>query len=142
VINAPPDVLYGIIADYRNGHPKILPMPPFLSLDVEEGGVGAGTVIRVRMRMLGQTQTFRARITEPDPGRLLLETNDNGYVSTFWVEPRGSGDQAEVTITTELKRAGVSARVEAWLAARLLPSVYRRELQQLALVAAERGDGK
>src|SRR5687768_1410472 len=37
VIDAPAAVAYAIIADYREGHPHILPRPPFVSLDVEEG---------------------------------------------------------------------------------------------------------
>ena len=65
-------------------------------------GVGAGTVIRVDMRVLGRPQTFRAVVTEPEPGRVLVETNDNGYVTTFTVEPRAEGQHAYVTIATEM----------------------------------------
>ena len=85
LIHASPQDLYAIIADYQQGHPQILPKPPFVSLVVEQGGKGAGTVIRVQMRVLGQTQAFRAVVTEPEPGRILVETNDNGYVTTFSV---------------------------------------------------------
>ena len=35
---------YSILADYREGHASILP-PQFTSMVVEQGGVGAGTVI-------------------------------------------------------------------------------------------------
>ena len=73
-IGAPADRLYGIIADYRNGHPRILP-PAFTELTVEAGGVGAGTRIRVGMRMLGRVMTFPAEVSEPDPGRVLVERN-------------------------------------------------------------------
>ena len=54
-----------------HGHPQILPKPPFVSLEVEKGGIGAGTVIRIAMRVLGRLQTFGAVITEPEPGRVL-----------------------------------------------------------------------
>jgi hypothetical protein len=139
LIHAPPQDVYVIIADYRHGHPQILPKPPFVSLDVEQGGFGNGTVIRVDMRMLGRQQTFRAVITEPDPGRVLLETNDNGYATTFTVEPRSDGQHAYVTITTEMTgRAGLAGALEWWLASRLLRPVYVRELGQLATVAAAR----
>ena len=63
-IDAPPDRVYAIIADYRNGHPHILPRA-FRNLTVEKGGVGAGTIIRFEVRALGQTQRFRAFVTEP-----------------------------------------------------------------------------
>ena len=35
LIQAPPQALYAIIADYEHGHPRILPRPPFVSLAVE-----------------------------------------------------------------------------------------------------------
>ena len=139
IIHAPPRELYAIIADYEHGHPRILPRPPFVSLAVEQGGVGAGTVVRVDMRVLGRLRTFRAVISEPEPWRVLVETNDNGYVTTFTVEPRADGQQAYVTIATEMAgRAGILGALERWLASRLLRPVYVRELEQLAAVVAER----
>lgn len=140
-IDAPPDRLYGIIADYREGHPRILPRPPFVSLDVEEGGYGEGTVISVRMRVLGSEQTFRAWITEPEPGRTLVETSDTGYVTTFTVE--ADDDRASrVTIHSELTpRRGLLATVERWIAPRMLRPVFVRELALLDRVARERHGG-
>lgn len=135
VIDAPPETLYMLIADYVNGHPRILPKPPFVSLDVEQGGVGAGTVIVSGMKVLGRVQTFRATVTEPEPGRVLVETTDTGYVTTFRVDPRPDGRSAEVTISTEITRTGVAATLERWFVTRLLRPVYVRELEQLADVA-------
>jgi hypothetical protein len=139
LIQAPAGDLYAIIADYHHGHPHILPKPPFVSLAVEQGGTGEGTVIRVEVRVLSRPQTFRAVVTEPEPGRVLVETNDNGYVTTFTVEPRAEGQQAYVTIATEMTgRAGVMGSLERWFVTRLLRPVYVRELEQLAAVAAQR----
>lgn len=139
-IDAPPKTLYDIIADYREGHPRILPRPPFVSLEVEEGGVGAGSVIRVQMRVMGRLDTFRATITEPDPGRVLVETNDNGYETTFTVIPEGGGERARVTLlTTKERRRGLLGALEARLAPRLLRPVYARELELLAAAAGAAG---
>ena len=44
MINAPAERVYRCIADYRTHHPAFLP-PAFSNFTVEEGGVGAGTVI-------------------------------------------------------------------------------------------------
>lgn len=33
---------------------------PFVSLEVERGGTGSGTVIRVRTRAMGRSQSFRS----------------------------------------------------------------------------------
>ena len=138
IIAAPPRDVYGIIADYRESHPAILPRPPFESLVVEEGGRGAGTVIRVSMRVLGRPQTFRARVTEPEPGRVLVETNDTGYVTTFTVDAVENGNRAAVTISTEAPRKGLVGARESWFVGRLLRPAYQKELERLAAVADAR----
>jgi hypothetical protein len=56
-IGAPADRAYRILADYRTHHPHILP-PAFTSFAVEEGGIGAGTVIRFSTRLGGRTTSF------------------------------------------------------------------------------------
>jgi len=50
------------------------PKKYFLSMEVEEGGVGSGTIVNFTMRLLGQTQALHSIITEPETGRLLVET--------------------------------------------------------------------
>ena len=139
-ITAPPALAYSLIADYRDGHPHILPRPPFVSLDVEQGGVGAGTVIRFRMKMLGKTREMRASITEPEPGRVLVETDPAGeVVTTFTVEPAGGERQSRVTIATDFKVAwGPFGWMQGRLIDWLLRPVYLREIRQLERVAQER----
>jgi hypothetical protein len=137
VIPAAPADVYAILADYREGHDRIIPRPPFVSLEVEQGGVGAGTVIRVRLRLLGRVVAYRAVVTEPVPGRILAETNENGYVTSFTVERTEEGGLSRVTIATETPRRGrVGTALERWLLTRLLRPVYVRELELLAGVAA------
>ncbi len=136
VIQARPQELYAIIADYHHGHPQIIPKPPFVSLEVEEGGIGAGTVVLVFMRMLGQNQTLRGVVTEPEPGRVLVETYDTGSATTFIVDPHPDGQQATVTILTVMvKRPGLGGLLESWFVPRFLRPVYVRELAQLGQVA-------
>ena len=103
LIDAPPKLVYDILADYRGGHPLILPKNYFVSLDVEKGGVGAGTIISFQMRIFGKLQTFRAAITEPEPGRVLVESDLDGTASTtsFIVDARDQNRSCEVTIATE-----------------------------------------
>ncbi len=60
IIAAPAELVYRTLADYHHGHPSILPKQYFLSLEVEQGGFGAGTVINFQTRVLGETQSFRA----------------------------------------------------------------------------------
>ncbi|HEX6307714.1 MAG TPA: SRPBCC family protein [Longimicrobiales bacterium] len=136
-LDAAPQDLYAILADYHQGHASILPKPPFVDLTVEQGGIGAGTIIRVRMRVLGRVRAYRAVVTEPDPGHVLVETNENGYVTSFTVEPLSDGRHTSVTIATEMPgRAGVIGALERWLMPRLLRPVYARELKLLAAATA------
>lgn len=138
LINSPPKVVYSIIADYNNGHPEILPKPPFISLEVEKGGVGAGTEMIVQMKMFGKLQSFRAVVTEPKPGSHLVETTDTGYITTFSVEPRDDGEHSYVTFATQLaSNLGLAKRIEFWLTSKLLAPVYKQELENLAEVAAD-----
>lgn len=58
LISAPAQRVYDLIADYHNGHPRILPKPYFISLEVEQGGYGAGTVINFQMKLMGRIQPF------------------------------------------------------------------------------------
>jgi len=73
LIEAPATVIYSIIADYHHGHPEILPKPPFDSLEVIEGGIGDGTVIRVGIKVLGKHQEFRSVIMNLNPAEYLLK---------------------------------------------------------------------
>jgi hypothetical protein len=139
IINSPTGIVYSIIADYNDAHPKILPNPPFVSLEVVKGGVGAGTEMIVGMEMFRKVQTFRAVVTEPEPGRTLVETTDTGYKTTFFVEPENDGKKSLVTFTTELVgNPGILKRLEFWLTSKLLRPVYKKELQNLADASAKR----
>ena len=135
-IDAPASKVYGIIADYHVGHPSILP-PTFRNLVVESGGVGAGTRIRFQMKIGGRLRTLRAAITEPEPGRVLVESDlDGGGITTFTVTPLGN-DACQVHILTEWTSGGLRGWVESFLAPRMLEPLYRKELEILQRVAAE-----
>ena len=131
------DRVYSLIANYREGHPRILPKQ-FSSLIVEQGGIGSGTIIRFQMSVFGKKQTFRAAITEPEPGRVLVETDldANGAVTTFTVNPGTAPADSHVMISTELPvRSGFLGRIERAMSTMLLRPIYAKELENLARVA-------
>ena len=134
--------VYDLIANYRNGHPRILPKPYFLALHVEQGGYGAGTVINFQMKIMGKVQSFHSIITEPEPGRVLVETDlKSGAMTTFTVELRADGRHAFVTITTITDVPdGIFGKIQGWLTTQLLRPIYLKELNQLAVVATERSE--
>jgi hypothetical protein len=139
LIQATAQQVYAIIADYRDGHARILPKLPFRALEVEQGGLGAGTIVSFQMEAFGKIQTFRSTISEPEPGRVLVETDLNtGAVTTFTVDPHGRGQQAQVTITTEGKvRDGLAGALERFLTVMFLQHTYTRELKLLAALAEQ-----
>lgn len=136
LVPAPAERVYGLLADYREGHPRILPRA-FRDLTVERGGRGEGTVVRFSVRTLGSTRSFRASVTEPRPGRVLVESDpDAGTVTTFTVTPLSGGRHARVSIETVGRaRAGFAGWVERVLAPALLRPLYAEQLRRLAEVA-------
>lgn len=138
VVQAPAARVYNIIADYRDGHPRILPPKYFKWLRVESGGVGAGTRISFAMRVMGTTSVLHATITEPEPGRKLVESYPNGVATTFLVEPEGPAASRVTFITTLSPRRGLAAAIERWVSRRALPGIYDDELERLAEYAEGR----
>lgn len=138
-VNAPARAVYDTIADYRDGHPRIVPPKYFKNLVVEEGGRGAGTRIRFDMTVLGKTRKGRAVIEEPEPGRVLVERELNwDAVTRFEVEPAGEST-CTVSIGTEMPRKpGLFGAIERFAARRVLPKIYREELLRLEEVASTR----
>jgi hypothetical protein len=138
LVNASAKKVYAILADYHDGHPRILPRQYFPFLEVERGGVGAGTVLRFEMRAPGMTRTFHADVTEPEPGRVLVESNwsetdpASKSVTTFMVDPVKGEQQTQVTISTVLS---VSSWLEGLFTTMFLRRVYGQELKQIVALA-------
>ena len=134
VIPAEARKIYDVLADYREGHPAILPQPYFRELVVEEGGHGAGTVVRVAMEVLGVKQQYRMRVSEPEPGRVLVEQDaEAGVSTTFIIVPINGGGQSHVTITTASRPSpGLRGLVERLVNPPVARRIYQKELQQLA----------
>lgn len=143
-IDAPPDVVYGILADYHAGHPAILPQPYFTGLTVLEGGQGAGTVLQVDMKVFGVERSYRQEISEPEPGRVLKENSlelqrNLKSTTTFTVEPRNEGRQSQVTIASEFETApGFQGMMEKLMNPSITRRIYNKELAQLEAYAQER----
>ena len=129
--------LYAILADYHEGHPAILPRSYFTHLHVERGGRGAGTVIRFGVRLGGRVREARAEVSEPEPGRVLVERilDERGTTTSFTVDPVSS-DRARVSIHTSWNAPGLAGFVERWLAPMLLRRIYRQQLRNLEQYAA------
>jgi hypothetical protein len=135
-VEAAPDVVYGYLADMREHHPRVLP-PAFSDFEVEAGGVGAGTITRFKMNAGGRSREYRMQVAEPEPGRVLTESDTNSsLMTTFTVEP--DGPRSRVRISTSWQGAGgVGGFFERMFAPRAMRGIYADELERLNQYARE-----
>lgn len=140
VINARPEAIYVVISDYRVGHPAILPKPYFTGLEVEKGGVGAGTLMKTRMNVFGREYVYHHLTSEPEPGRVLVETDINtGQFSRFTVDPI-SPTQTRVTIEAETPASpGFAGFMEKLVQPIISRRIFKQELENLAAYVAKQG---
>ena len=143
-IPASAPVVYGILADYHEGHPSILPPESFADYVVEAGGRGAWTSIRFVMPGVGKPRQFHMEVSEPEPGRVLRETDlKTGTITTFTVEPTDDASICRVIMRSEWRRGGLMGWVERWFAKPFLRRIYIEELHNLAVkVRGSRTDAR
>ena len=129
-IGAPAARVYEYIRDYREHHPRFLP-PNFSDFRVEQGGVGAGTVFTVTSTSARRTRRFRMAVTEPEPGRVLVESDQlSSIVTHFTVTPDGEHCRAKIETRWQGAR-GISGFFERLFAPRVLRRIYADELERL-----------
>jgi uncharacterized membrane protein len=136
-VDAPANAVYGYIADMREHHPRFLP-PAFSDFEVESGGVGAGTVTRFKVTAGGRSREYRMEISEPEPGRVLAESDTNSSLrTTFTVTP--DGERSRVRIATSWEGAGgIGGFFERLFAPRVMRGIYADELDRLNSYARQR----
>jgi hypothetical protein len=139
VIAAPAGRLYQYLADYQQHHPRILP-PAFSDLRVEAGGVGAGTVLSFRITAGGRTRAYRVQVAEPEPGRVLTESDlGSSLVTTFTVSPEGDSASRVRIVSRWQGAGGIGGFFERLFAPRVLRRLYADELARLDAYARQQG---
>ena len=135
-IDAPPDAVYRYIADMHQ-HAQFLP-PEFSDFRVEEGGVGEGTVTTFTVTAGGRTRSYRMRVSEPAPGRTLVESDANSsLVTTYNVEPQDG--KSLVRISTNWDGAsGIGGFFERTFAPKAMHRIYATALDRLNAYARDR----
>lgn len=136
-VEAPAKDLYTYIADMREHHQRFLP-PSFSEFEVTAGGVGAGTVTRFRVTAGRRSRVYEMEVSEPDPGRVLVESDRGSSLkTTFAVVP--DGEATKVSIVTEWDGAGgVGGIFERLFAPKVMKGIYLEELERLDAYARER----
>ena len=136
MVDAPPDTVYRYLADMRDHHPRFLP-PAFSDFQVESGGVGAGTVTRFTMTAGGRAREYRMKVAEPEPGRVLTESDmDSSAVTTFAVSPRDGASLVRISTAWD-GAGGIGGFFERMFAPRVLRAIYADELKRLDAYARE-----
>jgi hypothetical protein len=142
VLDARPEDVYVAIADYREGHPNIVPKESIYDLQVEQGGYGAGTIIRFKVKVLGVEQSFYQRVSEPEPGRVLVEQDIDSVqndITTFTVDPVEDGRKSHVEISTVMNTSpGLKGVVERIIVPIVNAQMYRKELKLLEAFAQKK----
>ena len=135
-MDAPPETVYGYIADMREHHPRFLP-PAFSDFRVESGGVGAGTVTTFKVTAGGRTREYRNVVAEPEPGRTLTESDTgSSAVTTFTVSPQGTASLVRISTAWD-GAGGIGGFFERTFAPRVLRGIYADELKRLDAYARE-----
>jgi uncharacterized protein YndB with AHSA1/START domain len=135
-IQAPPSVVYVCLADMRE-HARFLP-PAFSDFQIESGGVGAGTITRFKVTAGGRTREYRMEVGEPEPGRVLTETDTNSsLVTRFFVSPDGGGSRVLIE-TTWQGAGGIGGFFERMFAPRVMKGIYADELERLNAYVRDR----
>lgn len=136
-IKASPSTVYALIRDFREHHPRFLPHN-FTEYRVEQGGVGAGTVITFTITAMGRTRGYRMRIAEPSPGHVMTESDTMSSMVTTWTVTPAGEDASRVRIETHWEgAAGVPGFFERLFAPRGLRRIYNGELRRLDRYARE-----
>ena len=135
IVGASAAEAYRLIADYRGGHQRILPPKYFGNLRATKGGYGDGTEIAFEMYPFGMKRSIqqgRSRVTEPEPGRVLVETDlDRGFVTTFTVDPLSATSSRVEFVTAVPRKPGILGAFEKAVITAFLRRVYDAELKQL-----------
>lgn len=140
VVNAPPENIYAIIIDYKQAHQAILPQPYFTKMDAIEGGRGAGTAVRVWMNVLGVQRVYNMTVSEPEPGRIITETDPEANLETsFIIDPVNGGSQSQVTISSKMQTGPhIQGVLERLFNPFMMKRIYREELKLLDAYAQTR----
>jgi Polyketide cyclase / dehydrase and lipid transport len=109
---------------------------------VESGGVGAGTITRFKVTAGGRTREYRMRVDEPEPGRVVTESDTgSSLVTTTTVSPRDGASLVQISTTWD-GAGGIGGVFERMFAPRVMRAIYADELERLNTYAHEQRPDK
>jgi uncharacterized protein YndB with AHSA1/START domain len=140
VVDAPAEAVYRYVADMREHHPHFLP-PAFSDFQVESGGTGAGTITRFKVTAGGRTRDYRMQVDEPEPGRVLTESDTaSSMVTTTTVTPKDGASLVQIS-TSWNGAGGIGGFFERRFAPKAIRAIYTDELERLNAYARDQRPG-
>jgi uncharacterized protein YndB with AHSA1/START domain len=140
VVDAPAEAVYRYVADMREHHPHFLP-PAFSDFQVESGGTGAGTITRFKVTAGGRTRDYRMQVDEPEPGRVLTESDTaSSLVTTTTVTPQDGASLVQIS-TSWNGAGGIGGFFERRFAPKAMRAIYTDELERLNTYARNQPPG-
>lgn len=134
-VGASAELTYRLIAEDEH-HQRFLP-DGFSGFETLEGGTGAGTVHRFKVSAGGRTREYTMRVDEPEPGRVITETDQGSSLVTSFTVIR-SADTCRVLIASSWDGAGgIGGFFERLFAPRVMRRMYADELVRLDRYARE-----
>ncbi|WP_199430957.1 SRPBCC family protein [Qaidamihabitans albus] len=129
-IDAPPEKVRALVADYTETRPKIL-TEHYRDYEVTEGGTGAGTVARWKLQATSKrVRDVAATVTEPEPGTLVETDGNSSMVTTWTVREAGSGSLVQLRTSWE-GAGGIGGFFEKTFAPGGLKRIYEGVLANL-----------
>ena len=87
---------------------------------------------------MGVTRAYRMTVAEPEPGRVITESDSNSsLVTTFTVTPQGPASRVQI-LTSWDGAGGIGGFFERLFAPRAMRKIYLDELARLNAYARER----
>ena len=132
VVNAQLVEVYAFLKDYTK-RPQIL-TENYLNYKVEEGGIGAGTVVTYRLHAARRERGYRIQVSDPGTGKTLQESDTSSSLVTIWtMTPEADGQKTRVQLTSDWEGGkGVGGFFEKTFAPLGLKRIYTEILGKLA----------
>lgn len=123
---------YAALADYRVARPALLPAE-FSRYEVLAGGTGADTTVGWTLQATRtRTRACLFTVTEPYPGRRLVETDTNSSMMVAWTVHSTEGGCEVVVVASWRGAGGVGGIFERIFAPKGLNRIHDRVLAALA----------
>jgi hypothetical protein len=84
----------------------------------------------------GRTRHYRTKVAEPEPGRILTESDTSRARSPFTVSPQGAASLVRIS-TAWAGAGGIGGLLERLFAPRMMRAIYADELRRLDAYARE-----